>query len=1281
MVLRQTTLQRWRHPYQRQPGRDGVGSLASSGPIQATGASVNFQVRGRQSTATDPQEKKLSLRIAQWNCEGLQRKKPELQNFLHKNNVDVVCIQETMLTENQRFFMRGFEIFRHDRKERHKGGIITLVRNSIPAVEIQHFERGDLEHQTVKILLPEGDMLVTNIYSPPSTPLNLECIQLTKTKHLIVGDFNSHSPSWGYSTMDPRGEEVEDWMAENQLILINKPDDDATFFSRAWKTISSPDIAMATDDIQGLTERSVHPQLGGSDHLPIILDISTKSCQGHNMRPSWNLKQAKWNLYSHRVDELTSEISEENNLNKNVDLFTAAILQAAKETIPRGKRWNYKPYWSKEVQALHSELSNARKEMEQNPTPEVISKHNKIKEDFNKQKTTELRKSWAEKTSTIDAEKNSKKLWGLITSLNEDKKRSYSKTVLEENGKHCSGKQAANILADMYQEESKTNIEHLRQKDVREETKEQLRQRKSATIITTPLTGAELNAAISKLKMKKAPGKDGILNDMLKHLGRISRQKLLLIYNQSWSKGKFPDSWREAIIVPILKKKKDKTKKSSYRPVSLLSCIGKLLERMVNWRLLKHLEENLLLNNSQSAYRKNRSTEDQLVYLSQELENAYQEKKKTLAVFVDLTKAFDKVWKEGLLLKLLRKKVDRQMFLWIKDFLQHRTARLKLDGHTSHQIHLQQGVPQGGVISTTLFLVFIDDITDGLSRHISRAIHADDLAIWNSEENLSTATYRMQEALNIVTTWARDWGVVINETKTVASIFSLSTRQETANLQLNGKKLSMEDSPMYLGVKLDKRLTWNPQIQNMEDRATKRLALMKKLAGTTWGADSSILRKVYIGAVRPIMEYGNTVWATAAKSNMTRLNKVQNAGLRLITGALKTTPIEEMERYSNIRPLENRRQEKVLAHSEKLRRLQSHHMSKKLQQPTSTRLKRTSFKQMSKALAGTFEDLLPANQEDIEPLQLGEFTSLPEEVTVSLSVHGIDLKKDLHPHELKALTLNMIDEEYSPEKWTHVYTDGSAEEAIKNGGAGFVVYLTNGKSMSDAVPTGKASSNFRAEAEALKCATELLIGMEVAMPYIVIFTDCRSLLQALHKPSSERQTTDIHNNLRILSSKSSVCLQWIPAHSGIQGNEKADKLSKDASKMPQPSHPITYNEAKTIIRNKFHSKWKEENCTLFTEKDPIHKLPRRHQTTIFRLRTGHCRLLGHLFRLRVSHTDECPCGTGPQSVEHVLQHCPSHQTLRLEAWPTSLDLRQKLWGTLQDLQTTADFIHSTEILV
>ena len=137
----------------------------------------------------------------------------------------------------------------------------------------------------------------------------------------------------------------------------------------------------------------------------------------------------------------------------------------------------------------------------------------------------------------------------------------------------------------------------------------------------------------------------------------MAKQKLLDIYNHSWNTGTFPTSWKEAIIIPILKKGKDRHSKTSYRPIGLLSCLGKTMERMVNRCLQHHLEKNGLLYPSQSGFRENRSTEDQVTLLTQDIENGFQQKMKTLALFVNLTKAFDKVWKEGLLFKLLWKSV------------------------------------------------------------------------------------------------------------------------------------------------------------------------------------------------------------------------------------------------------------------------------------------------------------------------------------------------------------------------------------------------------------------------------------------------------------------------------------------------------------------------------------------------------------------------------------------------------------------------------------------------
>ena len=146
-------------------------------------------------------------------------------------------------------------------------------------------------------------------------------------------------------------------------------------------------------------------------------------------------------------------------------------------------------------------------------------------------------------------------------------------------------------------------------------------------------------------------------------------------------------------------------------------------------------------------------------------------------------------------------------------------------------------------------------------------------------EHTGTAVYRIQQALQNVQAWADDWGININRIKTQATLFPLSTAKEQVNLKLGNEQLLQTDTPTFLGVKLDQRLTWKPHIQETENRAIRKLGLMKKLSGISWGANSKILKQVYTGAVRPTMEYALTALGTASKTNKSRLDKVQNMDL------------------------------------------------------------------------------------------------------------------------------------------------------------------------------------------------------------------------------------------------------------------------------------------------------------------------------------------------------------------------------------------------------------------
>ena len=193
---------------------------------------------------------------------------------------------------------------------------------------------------------------------------------MTKDKHcIVVGDFNSHSPSWGYPEQDARGEEVEDWQTDMNLLLLNDPDDPPTYYSRSWMTTSTPDLAFATEEIALKTTREVDKQLGGSDHKPIILTVDM--CHKREQQPTftrWNYKKANWDLFATLTDQLAVKLNARSHkVDKVAKELTQHILNAAKRAIPRGARKNYRPYWTDELEQLEAEVTEARRQAECQP--------------------------------------------------------------------------------------------------------------------------------------------------------------------------------------------------------------------------------------------------------------------------------------------------------------------------------------------------------------------------------------------------------------------------------------------------------------------------------------------------------------------------------------------------------------------------------------------------------------------------------------------------------------------------------------------------------------------------------------------------------------------------------------------------------------------------------------------------------------------------------------------------------------------------------------------------
>ena len=240
-------------------------------------------------------------------------------------------------------------------------------------------------------------------------------------------------------------------------------------------------------------------------------------------------------------------------------------------------------------------------------------------------------------------------------------------------------------------------------------------------------------------------------------------------------------------------------------------------------------------------------------------------------------------------------------------------------------------------------------------------------------------------------------------------------------LKLKDMPMPQLDNPTFLGVTLDARLMWKTHLEAVAARSVRKLGLLKKLASTTWGADTNILRRVYTGAVRPIMEYAATSWAISSNAKRIKLDKVQSVALRAIAGAMKTTPIKEMEKTAELEPLELRRTSKVLTQTEKIRRLPGHPLHKKLAAPNKNRLKRQSLNHLARDPRRTHEDILDPQINEGNHLCSRDWKQDDLRATIFLEVPDLLPAEQQIPTQQMALTLEMLEEKCPQADWTHIH--------------------------------------------------------------------------------------------------------------------------------------------------------------------------------------------------------------------------------------------------------------------
>lgn len=376
--------------------------------------------------------------------------------------------------------------------------------------------------------------------------------------------------------------------------------------------------------------------------------------------------------------------------------------------------------------------------------------------------------------------------------------------------------------------------------------------------------------------------------------------QLTYIINACIKIGYFPTSWKIALVTPIHKAGKKENEPSSYRPISLLPTMGKVLEKVIHKRLTKFERKNIIPQ-EQFGFREKHSTIQQVARIVNDARIGFNQEMVTTMLLLDIEKAFDRVWIDGLLFKLIKNKYPQTRTKFIAAYLSNRQLKAQINNNTSRKKSIKAGVPQGSVLGPKLFNIYLSDIPTFDKTEL--ALFADDTAIYASSYNAIIASKQDQTHMRILEKYYHRWKINLNATKTEVIVISKKKPKSNKIIQpitVNGHKTEPVKSVKYLGVHLDSGLTY--RIDLLESVRKAHAILRKLYPLMVYDSKLSIRNKklIYKMIIRPIITYAARVWSGAAKSNIQVLQVFQNKMLRLILSVNRYTKITYLHEEAEI---------------------------------------------------------------------------------------------------------------------------------------------------------------------------------------------------------------------------------------------------------------------------------------------------------------------------------------------------------------------------------------------
>ena len=840
----------------------------------------------------------------------------QLYDYCRKLNLSILGICESKLDDTistSIYSIPGYNL-EHLHRNRHGGGILCYIHESLPYVRRQNLEvkSKEIEQISIDVTIKNKIVNINILYRPPDDHLESQNEFLNKMNNtlaklkrhtcntrIILGDFNfgncyNFHSNLSHKPLDNKAPELFEAKGFQQIIDIP-----TRHFNNS---VSLIDLIFfnSHSNLENLVLSATLPPI--ADHCGTLCSLNTltfkqspKKCLSFDYQD----KDINWKNLCCELDSLNDiKLYSNSNIDWQVDNFTRKLIQIRNKYIPNKEvtiRPKDNPWFDKDVRKLLRKKNRLFKkykilsEDSKQNTQTLNNTFSQYKEasknyDYTARKT---KRKYFNNLRNVMGNPNMapKKKFELIERITNTGKNSNIPPLIDNDEVISNPKIKAKVFNAHFA--SKSTI--INSSDKGPHLEEVDTHSKLDKIYTSKF---ELGPHIKEMKVShQSPC--GIPSAFLKILyertGSHLTNPMTKLFNNIFKHGIWPTLWKTANITPIYKKKGPKTDKKNFRPISILSTLSKICEAIIHDRLLGHLSENNLISERQGAYLKGDSTTNQLLYLNHKIRLAWTKGLIAHTVFLDISAAFDCVWHNGLLSKLNQIQIKGTTLKLLGSYLTDRRAKTIVDGQSSDELQIIAGVPQGSRLGPLLFIININDLIDNLNTE--GLIYADDTTLVATGTDTYQTTTLLNEDLNKIHLWSLKWKIKFNADKSKDIIFSKMLLNNSPPLMLNQSLIDRVGMHKHLGLTLKPDLSWDSHLSNIRKQVNLKLSILYRVKDL----ERKIIDLMYKSMVRSHIDYVLPVFGPSlSNKQIETLEKLQYRAARLTTGAMIRTSGDKM---------------------------------------------------------------------------------------------------------------------------------------------------------------------------------------------------------------------------------------------------------------------------------------------------------------------------------------------------------------------------------------------------